>query len=1009
MDLQRCMQQSAAGFMPLDAKVLPSAFKLPQGVPPNAVYCTVPVIKVSTGERRQERMLLVTSSLTFLCKMGGAVTRILRHRELGRIVVQKSNHHHPNSWGCAIHPSEGMSDPSWLLTLQDSPLMRPVAASPSPLLIIGLLRWMCQRATGRELKVEEIRWGEELRPKHSRKAFAKPAGYLSPRWIQNWRQDEEKDQHEKAQMLHRRRMSQEQDGDGKDQGMLLLLELEHAEQGIGIDYVVEEDDAGQTWLWVSAVTPGSPADAAGVRLGDEVLRMDMQEIRREADLQRVRALAMQQKRLKLVLSVTRGMPHWASFAQPEALTIELSDPAQMTGIDFAVHPGSGIEISGVEIGSAAERAGLEEDMWLLEVDGERVETLPDLMRVREQVRTQGRYDIPVVVIRPPERVVVLLNRETAHRIDCTDDFNAQGKEVVRITSRPDTVPSGIVVTAHGRPVNSADDFREAVAFATADGVPELAIEMFTDDADGQVPILGPPPVITSPASVGIEGPESPPEMALPGDGEGGVWKRRAQRRRRGSAGSELTGTARSIETGPFGKPRTFRVWLDSPQEALGMLLSSAEGDALPFRVAEVEPDGAGGRARVPRGLLHTLNELPVLSARDVAAIIRKGWARNPKGPMRLDFFVEPWLGHGPVPNGEELVQVATKDGQQVRFLLYEGDIVEYVNGIRVGIAKELQWDPAVGIITDHNGAGTVIPRSQRQTALERLARMADKAGVPHNIPAHPSPSPVKPPLPSPRSPADHGQGAPRIKTVPPLNLDRTISGTRRVHVAPVKTAAVVQRRKGYSKRTGHFEFGDWERGLLEVERQRTKEELRWHRELCKAEVQVRCAEAEVARGAEDRARALRDLKEEATALEVREARLKERMRECDRREERAVDMCKRLHAAHDTGVLRELVTDIRNVGERCSVTEELTAVFLRVMAPPVDEQRVYSALRAVRDNPQWEAVRRGYSEHTGSDLIDDLARNLTKAELRAAHAVLATNLSDTGPAWASAVRSRRRM
>jgi serine protease Do len=158
---------------------------------------------------------------------------------------------------------------------------------------------------------------------------------------------------------------------------------------------------------ISQVTPGSPADKAGLQPEDVVLSADGRKIENNGDLSRYIAskppnstvkLEVQHGKERKTVNVTLGtFPDEPSERAAESgsgtsklgMTLRDLTPQMAERLDLP-RGTRGVVVMDVEAGEAAEEAGLQRGDVIVTVNGQPVDGVPGFERAVEQARSEGR-------------------------------------------------------------------------------------------------------------------------------------------------------------------------------------------------------------------------------------------------------------------------------------------------------------------------------------------------------------------------------------------------------------------------------------------------------------------------------------------------------------------------------------------------------------------------------------------------------------------------------------------
>jgi serine protease Do len=180
---------------------------------------------------------------------------------------------------------------------------------------------------------------------------------------------------------------------------------------------------------VTDVTPGGPGDDAGLKRGDVIQRVDDGKIADAGDL--MDALAALKPGSETDLMLMRGIkslevtvqPRKAPKAGPDGkdseapdvkpkLGLKVADPGKGLRRRYRIGPGDGVVVLGVEDGSRAEAAGLEEGDFIVEAGGRPVAVARDLQAAVGRAGKKGKL---ILRVRRGEDVFFAVVRLAAKR------------------------------------------------------------------------------------------------------------------------------------------------------------------------------------------------------------------------------------------------------------------------------------------------------------------------------------------------------------------------------------------------------------------------------------------------------------------------------------------------------------------------------------------------------------------------------------------------------------------
>jgi serine protease Do len=171
---------------------------------------------------------------------------------------------------------------------------------------------------------------------------------------------------------------------------------------------------------VAQLTPGGPAEQAGLRSGDIVTRLDGRPVDSSADLTRQVALAAPGQSIRLgVLRAgeTREIVVRAGLRPSEAVLASNGGAGQggdegdaagpaMLGLQLAPDPQGGLVVQGVSPGSDAAQQGVQQGDVILRAGARAIASPADLSQAVAAAKAAGRKRVPLLVARAGQRFYV---------------------------------------------------------------------------------------------------------------------------------------------------------------------------------------------------------------------------------------------------------------------------------------------------------------------------------------------------------------------------------------------------------------------------------------------------------------------------------------------------------------------------------------------------------------------------------------------------------------------------
>jgi periplasmic serine protease, Do/DeqQ family len=172
-------------------------------------------------------------------------------------------------------------------------------------------------------------------------------------------------------------------------------------------------------ILVAQVAPGSPAEKAGLKVGDIIVAVDGEKVREVRELQF--RIMKTLPGTEITLTIIRGgkeqtikakvgeMPEEVSFGQPQEqvgeLGLSLRDLSPEEVRRFGV---KGVFVDGVAPGSLAQRSGLRRGDIILAVNNEPVESLSQFNEKIEKARNEQRTRVLLLIRRGGNNLYVVL-------------------------------------------------------------------------------------------------------------------------------------------------------------------------------------------------------------------------------------------------------------------------------------------------------------------------------------------------------------------------------------------------------------------------------------------------------------------------------------------------------------------------------------------------------------------------------------------------------------------------
>jgi serine protease Do len=172
-------------------------------------------------------------------------------------------------------------------------------------------------------------------------------------------------------------------------------------------------------ILISQVAPGSPAEKAGLKVGDIIVAIDGEKVREVRELQF--RIMKTPPGTEITLTILRGgkeqtikakvgeMPEEVSFGQPKEQANELGLSLRDLSPEEASRLGiKGVFVEGVAPGSLAQRSGLRRGDIILAVNNEPVESLSQFNEKIDRVRNEQRTRVLLLIRRGGSNLYVVL-------------------------------------------------------------------------------------------------------------------------------------------------------------------------------------------------------------------------------------------------------------------------------------------------------------------------------------------------------------------------------------------------------------------------------------------------------------------------------------------------------------------------------------------------------------------------------------------------------------------------
>jgi serine protease Do len=170
---------------------------------------------------------------------------------------------------------------------------------------------------------------------------------------------------------------------------------------------------------VAQIAPGSPAERAGLKVGDIIVAVDGEKVREVRDLQfkimktppgtEVTLTIIREGKEKTIKAKVGEMPEEVSFGQPQEQVGELGLSLRDLSPEEVRRLGvKGVFVDGVAPGSLAQRSGLRRGDIILAVNNEPVESLSQFNEKIERARNEQRTRVLLLIRRGGNNLYVVL-------------------------------------------------------------------------------------------------------------------------------------------------------------------------------------------------------------------------------------------------------------------------------------------------------------------------------------------------------------------------------------------------------------------------------------------------------------------------------------------------------------------------------------------------------------------------------------------------------------------------
>lgn len=150
---------------------------------------------------------------------------------------------------------------------------------------------------------------------------------------------------------------------------------------------------------ISDILPGSPADKAGIKVGDVVIKFDEKKITSADALRKTVANTTPDKKVKITiirdreektLDIVTGERPEKELTQPSPIWrgIKVAEITPEVSRDFLLKDTTGVIVMQVEMGSEGQRAGIKEQDVILEINREKINNVFDYQNIISKIKKE---------------------------------------------------------------------------------------------------------------------------------------------------------------------------------------------------------------------------------------------------------------------------------------------------------------------------------------------------------------------------------------------------------------------------------------------------------------------------------------------------------------------------------------------------------------------------------------------------------------------------------------------